>query len=121
MDSSHDPPETTAVEDSAVAEDSGAATDCSEEVLDCVELDTELGACELDVLAFSVAAVLEVVLSVSPGYAFTATAESAPVRVRLPAISQWFMWVSLRRAASRALTWGLDVIAAVWLRLIRRV
>jgi hypothetical protein len=121
MASSHDPPETTAVEDSAVAEDSGAATDFSEEVLDCVELDTDLGACELDVLDFVVAAVLDVVLSVSPGYAWAATAESAPVRVRLPAISQWLMRLSLRRAASRALTWGLDVIGAVWLGLIRRV
>lgn len=104
-----------------MAEDSGAATDFSEEVLDCVELDTDLGACELDVLDFFVAAVLDVVLSVSPGYAWAATAESAPVRVRLPAISQWLMRLSLRRAASRALTWGLDVIGAVWLGLIRRV
>jgi hypothetical protein len=112
-----------------VVADDSCAEDPSEELLDSAELGAWAAArsvaaepsWETEAPDFLVAGVLEVVLTVWPGWASAATAENTPASVRLPAISQWLKRVSLRRAASRALTLGLEVIGAVWSRLIRRV
>lgn len=67
------------------------------------------------------AALLADAVAVLPGKACAATSASTPVRATLPAISQRFMRLSLRRAASRLRLLGcslaMQAVCVGWLSL----